>query len=147
MEDFDREVYGRVPKNVPKVTWEVKLTTDAMVGGIPVIGKQLVGHVDNSSYPDISVDIAMNLRLPKNATKPVPVLMMFGGGLLPVLRRHGRTWWLSGASWFLRPAGLRVVRVGVALRVCRSSGSAFHTAVDCRWLGLCFDQSREHSGG
>jgi hypothetical protein len=83
VEDFDREVFGRVPKNVPKVTWEVKLTTEATVGGIPVIGKQLVGHVDNSAYPEISVDIAMNLVLPKNATKPVPVLMMFGGGLLP----------------------------------------------------------------
>ena len=83
VEEFDREVYGRVPKNVPKVTWEVKLTTEATVGGIPVIGKQLVGHVDNSSYPGISVDIAMNLVLPKDARKPVPVLMMFGGGLLP----------------------------------------------------------------
>ena len=83
VEDFDREVYGRVPKNVPKVTWEVKLTTEATVGGIPVIGKQLVGHVDNSSYPEISVDIAMNLVLPRDAKKPVPVLMMFGGGLLP----------------------------------------------------------------
>jgi len=83
IEDFDREVYGRVPKNVPKVTWEVKLTTEATVGGIPVIGKQLVGHVDNAAYPEISVDIAMNLVLPKNATRPVPVLMMFGGGPLP----------------------------------------------------------------
>ena len=83
IEDFDREVFGRVPANVPKVTWEVKLTTEAMVGGIPVIGKQLVGHVDNSAYPAITVEIAMNLVLPKNATKPVPVLMMFGGGLLP----------------------------------------------------------------
>ena len=24
VEDFEREVYGRVPKNVPKVTWTVK---------------------------------------------------------------------------------------------------------------------------
>src|SRR5579863_10772553 len=24
VEDFDREVYGRVPRNVPKVTWSVK---------------------------------------------------------------------------------------------------------------------------
>jgi hypothetical protein len=83
VEDFDREVLGRVPKNAPKVTWEVKLTTEATVGGIPVIGKQLVGHVDNSAYPAITVDIAMNLVLPKDAKKPVPVLMMFGGGPLP----------------------------------------------------------------
>ena len=52
VEDFEREVLGRVPKNVPKVTWEVTKTAEAKVGEHPVIGKQLVGHVDNSSYPD-----------------------------------------------------------------------------------------------
>src|SRR5438046_1310153 len=26
-EDFEREVYGRIPANVPKVTWEVMATT------------------------------------------------------------------------------------------------------------------------
>jgi hypothetical protein len=83
LEDFDREVYGRVPKNVPKVVWEVTLTTEATVGGVPVIGRQLIGHVDNSAYSAIHVNIAMNLVLPKDARKPVPVLMMFGGGPLP----------------------------------------------------------------
>src|SRR6266540_2139797 len=29
IEDFDREVLGRVPKNVPKVTWTVTRTIDA----------------------------------------------------------------------------------------------------------------------
>ena len=28
VEDFDREVLGRVPKNVPKVTWEVTKTAE-----------------------------------------------------------------------------------------------------------------------
>jgi hypothetical protein len=80
VEDFDREVLGRVPKNVPKVTWTVTRTVDAMVGTRPVIGKQLVGHVDNSSYPAISVDIQMTLVTPADATGKVPVMMMFGGG-------------------------------------------------------------------
>ncbi len=35
VEDFDREVLGRVPKNVPKVTWTVTRTTNAMVGTVP----------------------------------------------------------------------------------------------------------------
>lgn len=26
MEDFDREIYGRIPKNTPKVNWEVSVT-------------------------------------------------------------------------------------------------------------------------
>jgi hypothetical protein len=83
LEDFEREVYGRVPKDVPKVTWTVTQTVNGVVSGIPVIGKQLVGHVDNAKYPAISVNIAMTLVTPANAKGPVPVLMMFGGGGLP----------------------------------------------------------------
>ncbi|MBZ5495672.1 MAG: acetylxylan esterase [Acidobacteriia bacterium] len=79
VEDFDREVLGRIPRNVPKVTWEVVNKTEAKIGDHPVIGKQLVGHVDNSSYPDIKVDIQMILVLPADAKGPVPVMMMFGG--------------------------------------------------------------------
>src|ERR1035438_3995391 len=83
VEDFDREVLGRVPRSVPKVSWTVTNTVNAMVGSRAVIGKQLVGHVDNSSYPAISVDIQMTLVVPADATGPVPVMMMFGGGGLP----------------------------------------------------------------
>src|SRR5215470_2526657 len=35
VEDFDREVYGRVPKNVPKVNWEVTNTVKDKVGQYP----------------------------------------------------------------------------------------------------------------
>src|ERR1041384_3085888 len=80
VEDFEREVLGRVPKNVPKVTWTVTTqATDRVIGDLPVIAKQLVGHVDNSGYPAINVDIQMTLVTPAKATRPVPVLMMFGG--------------------------------------------------------------------
>jgi len=83
LEGFDREVLGRVPKNVPGVTWTVTNTVDGMVGPYAAIGKQLVGHVDNSAYPSINVDIQMTLVTPKDAKAPVPVMMMFGGGGLP----------------------------------------------------------------
>jgi hypothetical protein len=83
VEDFDREVLGRIPKTTPKVTWEVTKTAEAMVGNHPVIGKQLLGHVDNSSDPDIQVDIQMTLVLPADAKGPVPVMMMFGGRSIP----------------------------------------------------------------
>jgi hypothetical protein len=53
VEDFEREVFGRVPAGVPAVKWELKQTVNAQVAGLPVIAKQLVGHVDNSSYPAI----------------------------------------------------------------------------------------------
>ena len=100
LEEFDREVLGRVPKNVPKVTWTVTNTVEAMVGTYPVVGKQLVGHVDNSSYPAISVDIQMTLVTPADVKTPVPVMMMFGGGGLPGAQ-NGR----GGAGRGAPPAG------------------------------------------
>jgi hypothetical protein len=81
--DLEREVYGRVPENIPKVTWTVKVTDHEFVGGIPVIAKELTGHVDNSDYPLIDVDIKMVLVVPANVKGPVPVLMMFGRPSLP----------------------------------------------------------------
>src|SRR6202451_1327937 len=36
VDDFDREVLGRIPKTTPQVTWEVTKTAEAMVGGHPV---------------------------------------------------------------------------------------------------------------
>lgn len=78
VEDLDREVYGRTPKNLPKVNWEVVSTTNEMNGNFPVITKKLIGHVDNSSYPQINVDIQLTLSTPANAKGPVPVIMEFG---------------------------------------------------------------------
>lgn len=92
---FDAEVYGRVPNNVPKVTWETAPPNAAGAGGgfggggfgggggpppVPTVTKRLVGKVDNSTYPAISVSIQLTLTLPENASGPVPVMMDFGGG-------------------------------------------------------------------
>src|SRR5690349_18050236 len=87
MEDFEREVLGRIPKDVPKVTWKVEETVNTTVGSVPVLGRKLVGHVDNSAYPAINVDISLILVQPApvagKPTKPVPVMVMFRGGALP----------------------------------------------------------------
>jgi hypothetical protein len=80
VEDFDREIYGRVPKETPKVNWEVISTTEEKVGDMPVITKRLLGHVDNSACPAIKVDIRLTLTTPAHATGPVPVMMEFGFG-------------------------------------------------------------------
>jgi (4-O-methyl)-D-glucuronate---lignin esterase len=79
IEEMEREVYGRLPKNIPKVTWSVKVVDREIVNRIPVIVKMLVGHVDNSDYPLINVDMNMMLVVPANVKGPVPVLMMFSG--------------------------------------------------------------------
>ncbi len=94
VEDFDREIYGRVPKDTPKVNWEVTKTTNEKNGDVSVITKELVGHVDNSSYPAITVDIQLTLTTPADATVPVPVMMEFGfGGRFGSFRGgDGPTW-------------------------------------------------------
>lgn len=80
VEDFEREVVGRVPKNVPKVTWTVvSNVSNGLVGKLSANGRQLIGHVDNSAYPEISVDIRATLVTPASPKGSVPVLVMFGG--------------------------------------------------------------------
>lgn len=74
VEDFDREVYGRMPTVTPKVKWEVISTTNEEKYGVSVVTKQLVGHVDNSAYPAVTVDIKLTLTTPAKAMN-VPVMM------------------------------------------------------------------------
>jgi hypothetical protein len=83
VEDFNREVYGRVPKVTPKVRWDVVSTTTGKNGDVDIVTKQLSGIVDNSIDPQIEVKIALTLTTPANATGPVPVIMQFGGGFGP----------------------------------------------------------------
>jgi hypothetical protein len=80
VEDFDREVLGRVPRDVPKVSWSVVSRSTGTAGAAQTVTKQLIGHVDNSAYPAINVDIRMTLVTPAGAKGPVPVMMMFTFG-------------------------------------------------------------------
>lgn len=75
---FDREVYGRMPGNVPGVRWEVLSQKDTLYGSTAAVEKQLLGHVDNSAYPQIEVAIQLTLTTPKAAQQAVPVVMEYG---------------------------------------------------------------------
>lgn len=79
VEDFEREVVGRVPADAPGVAWEIVETARGTVGGHAVAGKRLAGRLDNSAHPAIDVTIRMTLVTPASITAPVPVMMMFGG--------------------------------------------------------------------
>jgi hypothetical protein len=79
VEDFDREIYGRVPKNVPKVKWIVEKTEHGKNGDIDIVTKTLSGVVDNAIDPDIEVKIGLILVTPASAKGPVPVVMQFSG--------------------------------------------------------------------
>jgi hypothetical protein len=83
LEMFSKYVYGRVPNNIPKVAWTVTAMDRETIGFTPVVAKDLIGDVDNSSDRDISVRIHMTMVTPASAKGPVPVLMMFGRAGFP----------------------------------------------------------------
>ncbi|HEY6487547.1 MAG TPA: hypothetical protein VIY99_00355 [Terracidiphilus sp.] len=78
VELFDREIYGRTPAHLPRVRWEVVKTEHEKNGDVPVVTKTLVGHVDNSADPQITVNIDLTLTTPADAKGPVPVIMELG---------------------------------------------------------------------
>jgi lysophospholipase L1-like esterase len=78
VEDFEREVYGRVPRNVPKVTWEVTDTAESESGGVATVTRTLAGHADNRSFPKIKVAIQARFTVPKHAAGRVPIILAFG---------------------------------------------------------------------
>ena len=85
--DFDSDVYGRVPPDVPKVIWQVVRTRHETVGSVPVMTKDIVGHLDNSGYPLVRVDIQLTLTTPEKATGPAPGIQ--AAGPVPVIMEFG----------------------------------------------------------
>ena len=83
VEDYEKYVYGRIPQNVPIVKWTVSAVDHEMIGFNRVLAKDLIGTVDNSAYPAITVKIHMTVVTPENATGPVPLLIMFGRAGFP----------------------------------------------------------------
>ncbi len=82
-EEFEKNIYGRQPNNIPKVSWKIKIIDREIVNRIPVLAKEIIGIVDNTACPEISVEIKMMLVVPTNIKGPVPVLMMFGRPSFP----------------------------------------------------------------
>ncbi|MEO5594088.1 MAG: hypothetical protein ABIR15_16495 [Chitinophagaceae bacterium] len=78
VEDFDKEIYGRVPAVTPKVNWEIISTVDTVIGSVPAKVKNLLGHIDNSGYPQIKADIQLAVTMPAHMTGSVPMIMEFG---------------------------------------------------------------------
>jgi len=99
VEYFDREIYGRVPQTTPKVNWENTETIKETKYDVPVITKKLVGHVDNSAYPAIKVDIQLTLTTPANAPGPVPVIMELTFVFPPGFRLPGPPPAPTGPPW------------------------------------------------
>ena len=69
VEDFDREIYGRAPKDTPAVKWEITGTVRELNGAVPVVTKHLIGHVGDT------INIGLTVSTPADAAAPVPVIM------------------------------------------------------------------------
>lgn len=76
---FDSEVFGKYPKGLPGVTWRVTGTEERDVEGIPALVKHVTGHVDNSRYPALTLDIQLDVVTPA-ALKDKKVPVILGGG-------------------------------------------------------------------
>lgn len=83
---FDEYVYGKYPAHIPAVTWRVDSEEETTVQGMPALVKHITGHVDNSSYPAITVEIHADVVTPAS-TKRTKVPVIIGGGSLRPFRR------------------------------------------------------------
>ena len=73
--EFDREILGVTPRDLPKVAWRVAKSTPERADGMDVITQHVVGHVDDAIDPKIAVNIDLLLVRPAHAAGPVPVVM------------------------------------------------------------------------
>ncbi|MCB0669934.1 MAG: acetylxylan esterase, partial [Saprospiraceae bacterium] len=78
VEDFEREIYGRLPAQIPAVKWKTVYIKDTIVGNQAIKEKMLLGVVDNSLYPDIQVEIEVLMATPQAIREAVPLVLHFG---------------------------------------------------------------------
>jgi hypothetical protein len=99
VELFEREIYGRIPPNVPAVMWEVTTETLGVSQSIPTITRELLGRVGNREFPEVSVDIQAKFTVPAASDNPRPIMIEFGGfgQFARFLARRGGTPWTDHA--------------------------------------------------
>jgi len=73
--DYETEIFGRVPKTTPKVTFEVNNVDNTALEG-KAIKKTITGLIDNSGYPAVKPVINVVLYLPAKAKGPVPLMVI-----------------------------------------------------------------------
>ncbi len=75
---YQTEIYGRIPANTPKVTWEV-VDTDPAAKGNTAIMRRAVGRIGAAAD---APRVTMMIYTPSKAATPVPLILIinFGGG-------------------------------------------------------------------
>lgn len=78
VEEFEKEIYGRVPQDVPNIDWKLISVIDTVIGNFPIREKHLRGIVDNAVFPSIKVEIELLVATPLPVGTPVPLVIEFG---------------------------------------------------------------------
>ncbi|WP_316823918.1 hypothetical protein [Pedobacter miscanthi] len=73
--DYESEVFGRIPKNTPSVSFDVT-ETDTTALASKAIKKTIIGRIDNAAYPKASPVINITMYRPKNAKGQVPLVVI-----------------------------------------------------------------------
>ena len=128
VEDFEREVVGRIPPDVPKVTWTVTSTANSTSRCFPRHRKaarrtrgQLVVPGDHRGYPDDAGDAGECERARARDDD---------------VRQRG-----------ISQADGRHVRQPARVEGDAGHRSAFDRTTDCRWMGLRTARPGQHSAG
>jgi hypothetical protein len=85
---YEADIYGRIPANTPKLTWQVSETNETSREGTAVMRK-VVGRVGNAGN---APQIALTIHTPVKARGKVPIILLitFGGGPEPAPGAPGR---------------------------------------------------------
>jgi (4-O-methyl)-D-glucuronate---lignin esterase len=78
---YETEIYGRIPANAPKVTWQVSETNETARDGAAVMRK-VIGRFGSGEQAE---QIALTIHTPVRAKGKVPIVLLitFGGGPPP----------------------------------------------------------------
>lgn len=77
IEDFEREIYGRVPDNIPPISWKIVSKEHKTMAGFPVEIQKLIGTVNNQRFPSVNVNLEISIGFRTDINKPVPAIMEF----------------------------------------------------------------------
>lgn len=90
VEHFEREIYGRVPADMPRVEWQVLDMVEGRVEGHDVVTLSVEGRLRSARDPGVTAVIPFTLTRPVSAVGDVPVVLelSFGEEFLRRLRER-----------------------------------------------------------
>ncbi|MFL0161117.1 alpha/beta hydrolase family protein [Aquirufa salirivi] len=87
VEDFEKEIYGRIPDNIPPISWKIISTENKTMAGFPVEVQKLKGTVENRRFPSISVQMEVTIGFRKDLKKAMPAMMELAWVFPPGMNR------------------------------------------------------------